>query len=325
MNKREKILAVAVVALAALWACSYYFGLYSTTLRRRQADRDAAQSKLELAEQKVRLGREAVKQIEEWDKRSLPANYDKAQSLYKAWLAGKAKDAGLAVRDITKLTPTATSSNAFKAIKYNLVATGSLSSITGMLYEFYLSPQLHQITRLQLTRPPGASQLTVNMDVEALSLQGALAKDKLPEGDSKRLKLASADDYKKTFGDRNLVSAYTPPRPPTPPGDHHEPPPKPKFDESEFAMFSGVVSSGKGMQAWIIVRPTGETLHLIAGDEVKVGSLEGKVVSVEPRALVYSTGDKKFRVALGESLRKGKEIGANGEAKTGAATEPPKG
>ncbi len=323
MNKREKMLAAAVAALAVLWACSYYFGLYSTTLRRRQADRDAAQAKLEVAEQKVRLGREAVKQMEAWDKRSLPADKYKAQSLYKAWLAGKAKDAGLAVKDITTLTPTATNSNAFKAIKYNLVASGSLSSVTGMLYEFYRSPQLHQITRLQLIHPPGASQLTVSMDVEALSLRGAAAKDKLPEGDSKRLKLASLDDYKKTLSDRNLVSAYSPPRPPEPVHEHHEPPPKPKFDESEFARFSAAVNSGKGMQAWIYVLPTGETLRVMAGDPVKIGALDGKIESVEERSLVFKTGDKRFRVHLGDFLRKGTEIDAHGAATENKQAAPP--
>ncbi|HEX5471746.1 MAG TPA: hypothetical protein VFW73_07650 [Lacipirellulaceae bacterium] len=322
MNQREKLLALAVGALAVLWAGNYYFGLYTHALHARQAQRDAAETRLQAAENKVRTGRNAVKQMEAWNKRSLPADKDKALSIYKAWLLGKAKDAGLVVKDINPLTATATNSNAFTAIKYNMAANGSLSSVTGMLYELYRSPQLQQITRLQLTRPTGASDLSISMDVEALSLRGAVATDKLPEGDSKRLKLASAEDYKKSLAERDLVSAYMPPRPPSPVREHHEPPPKPKFDDSEFAMFSGVVSSGKGMQAWILVRTTGETLHLVAGDDVKVGALEGKIVSVEPRSLVYSTGDKKFRVALGDSLRKGKEIGAHGEAKTGADEQP---
>ncbi|HVT26826.1 MAG TPA: hypothetical protein VHE81_02300 [Lacipirellulaceae bacterium] len=322
MNQREKILAGAVVALAALWAGNYYFGLYSRTMHKRQADLDAAHTRLDAAENKLRAGRDAVKQVQEWDKQSLPADPNKAQSLYKAWLLAKANDAGLAVRDIVYFPPTSSSTTAYKAIGYRLSANGSLSSVIGMLYSFYHSSQLHQITRLQLSRPPGASQLAVNMDVEALSLPGAVATDKLPDGDSKRLKLASVDDYTKSFAERNIVTAYMPPRPPEPVHERHESPPKPKFDESEFAMFSGVVSSDKGMQAWILVRTTGETLHLVAGDEVKVGTLEGKIIRVEPRALVYSSGDKQFRVPLGDSLRKGKEIGADGAAKETAATNP---
>jgi hypothetical protein len=35
-------------------------------------------------------------------------------------------------------------------------------------------------------------------------------------------------------------------------------------------------------------------------------------------------GDKKYRVALGESLRKGKELDANGEIKAPSEAEQPK-
>src|SRR4029079_6659820 len=140
---------------------------------------------------------------------------------------------------------------AYKAIDYQMVASGSLSSVVSMLYEFYRSPQLHQISRLTLTRPPGAAQLTVSLEVEALSMKGAVATDKLPEGDAKRLKLASADDYKKSLAERDIVTAYAPPRPPTPPRERKEPPKPPKYDESELARFSAAVNNGDGLQAWI--------------------------------------------------------------------------
>lgn len=88
-------------------------------------------------------------------------------------------------------------------------------------------------------------------------------------------------------------------------------------------MFSGAVDSGKGPQAWIHIRTTGEMLHLNAGDPIKVGALEGTIESVEDRSLVLRTGEKKFRVPLGSSLRKGQELDADGNVKPGAA-EPPK-
>jgi prevent-host-death family protein len=71
---------------------------------------------------------------------------------------------------------------------------------------------------------------------------------------------------------------------------------------------TGAVGSGGAWQAWINVRTTGETLHLAVGDPLKVGTLEGQIVSVEPRSLVYESGEKKFSVALGQSLRDGKEL-----------------
>ena len=55
--------------------------------------------------------------MEAWQQRALPANFDKALSLYKAWLLAKAKDSGLVVSDIT-LLPTTNNNAAYKAIGY---------------------------------------------------------------------------------------------------------------------------------------------------------------------------------------------------------------
>jgi hypothetical protein len=323
MNKREKILAGVVFALVALMGLRHFYGQYADALRARRADVQSAKVKLQESNLKLVEGRHAVQQLENWQKQSLPANTERAFTLYKAWLMDKAKAAGLNVTDI-KVSPTASNSTAYTAVGYNMVANGSLSAITKMLYEFYHSPQLQQVTRLQLSRPPGSSQLNINLDVEALSLKGAIATDEMPKGESKRLKLAKVADYEKTFSERNLVAAYKPPAPPTPPGEKREPPKPPAFDDAEFAMFTGTVGPPDELQAWINVRTTGEMLHVKAGDPVKVGTLEGEIVSVEPRMLVLKTGDKKFEIALGQSLRKGKEITTSAEAKPHTEATPPK-
>jgi hypothetical protein len=323
MNKREKILAAIVGGLVAVWAGNWFYGRYDRALEKRRAAVRDAETGLADANLKLAEARRAIQHMETWREQSLPSNREKALSLYKAWLLEKAKASGVAVNDI-KLAPTTTVSPAFKAIGYQIEASGSLSSVIGMLYEFYRSPQLHQITRLRLNRPPGATQLQVTLEVEALSLPGATATDKLPEGDAKRLKLATLAEYQKTFGERDLASVYTPPKPSgPPPSERRAPPAPPKFDEAELAHFTGTVGYGKNMQAWINVRSTGETLHVQAGDPVKIGALEGHIESIDARSIVLKIGDKRFRVPLGESLRNGKELGASAEATSGHA-EPSK-
>jgi hypothetical protein len=258
--------------------------------------------------------------MERWQKRSLPADPEKAASLYKAWLMDKASAAGLTIINMQE-AQTARPAGNVSALGYRMQASGSLSSVVSMLYEYYRSPLLHQITLLRLTRPPGASDIQVTFQSEALIVPGANATDKLPEGDSKRPKLGSLAEYQKSLRERDLVNVYTKPKPPAPP--RGDPPAPPKFDDAEQAYFSGAVSNGDGMQAWINVRTTGETLHVSAGDPVKVGALEGQIVSIEPRSLVWQTGDKKFRVPLGESLRKGKELSADGSPVSRPEAENP--
>jgi hypothetical protein len=326
MNKREKMLGGVVVGLAALVVGKKSYTRYRTAVDSRQSQVQDAKTRLAEANLTLANGRNAVQKMEDLQKRSLPTDREKALSLYKAWLLTKAKAAGLTVNDI-KLAPKTTTSTAFEAIGYQIEATGGLTSIVSMLYEFYASPQLQQITRLRLLRPAGATQLQVTLEVEALCLHGAVATDALPEGDLKRLKLANVGDYQKSLGERDIATVYTPPRPPgPPPSEHHETAAAspPKFDESEFTHLTGTMNLSDGWQAWIYVRPTGEMLHLRAGDPIKVGSLEGTIESVEDRALVLKTGDKRYRIALGDSLRSGKELDANGKVKPESATEPRK-
>jgi hypothetical protein len=306
MTDRERILALAVLVIVGLLGAKWGYGKYSRSMEVHAGELRTATEQLSNEKVKVQRGLRAMKKLDTWQQRSLPANREKALSLYKAWLLEKAKEAGLTVDDIkpsARTTPSAT----FAAIGYQIEANGSLAALTKLLYEFYSSPHLQQITRLRLNHPPGATQLGISLEVEALCLPGALATDAMPEGKASRLKLASLEKYQKSLGDRDLVSVYAPPRPPREKSEvaSNAPPPPPKFDDASHAFFSATVGNGKGLQAWINVRPTGEMLRVNVGDPVKVGTFEGEVVSIEPRTIVFKMGDdKQVRVKLGETLRK---------------------
>jgi hypothetical protein len=313
MNQREKMLAAMVVLLIALFAAYRWYGNYRDTLADRRAAIHDANARLADVNLALAEGRRAVEQLETWQEQSLPDNREKALSLYKAWLLDKATAAGLHVADI-KPSPRTSTSAAYSTIGYQMEASGTLSEVVGVLYEFYRSPILHQVTRLQLNKPSGGSGLKMTMDVEGLSLPGATATDRLPEGDSQRLQLASLEAYQKRLGERDLLAVYTPPRPPRAETAVRPTPPPPKFDDAEHAHFTGTVGPITGLQAWITVRTTGETLFVAAGDPIKVGLFEGEVVSIEPRLLVLKAGEKRIRIPLGQSIRDGKELEADAAA-----------
>jgi hypothetical protein len=321
VTKREKLLAAAVLCLVAAFGAKYLYGRYDRALDLRQSQLTAAQDELATAKMDLSRGEWAVRQMEGWHQRALPANREKAVSLYKAWLFDKATAAGLAVDDIAP-APAARPGAKVSAIGFQMKASGTLSSVVALLYEFYRSPLLQQVTLLRLVRPPGATQVQVTFQSEALLLPGANATDKLPEGESKRLKFDSLAEYHKSFGDRDLVSVYTAPKPPVAaaPRERTEPP---KFDDAEQAYFSGSTGIGNDKLAWINVRTTGETLKIPAGGPIKVGALEGQIVTIEPRWLVWQSGDKKYRVPLGESLRKGQELEADGTSARHMQTDRP--
>jgi hypothetical protein len=320
VSQREKILAGIVAAIVVILGGRFVFGRYQGAIESRRAQLSTAKQDLADINLAIKKGEHSLRKLEKWQKRSLPANRETALSLYKAWLLAKAKEAGITVEDITP-AQRQTSKDAFKSIGYTLTGSGSLSSVSSLLYEFYRAPQLQQVTMLRLLRPVGASQIQVTFEVEALILPGAEATDSLPKGETKRLALASLADYQKSLGDRDLMNVYTPPRPPV--AARTDPPPPPKFDDSEHARFSASIGVGDKFQAWIHVRTTGETLHLHPGDKFKVGQLEGQIVSVEPRSMVYQAGDKKYRVSLDQPLRKGIEVGPDGKPLASVRSERP--
>jgi hypothetical protein len=320
MSQREKILAAIVAAIAVILGGRFVYGRYQGAIESRRSELSKAKEELADINLAIEKGQYSLRKLETWQKRSLPANREKALSFYQAWMMAKAKEAGLTVEDITPASRQ-TSKEAYKSVGCTLTAKGSLSSVSALLHEFYRAPQLQQVTQLRLVRPVGASQIEVTFEVEALSLPGAEATDSLPEGEIKRLALASLADYQKSLGDRDLMNVYTPPRPPV--AARTDPPAPPKFDDSEHARFSASIGIGDKFQAWIHVRTTGETLHLQPGDTFKVGQLEGQIVSVEPRSMVYQAGDKKYRVSLDQPLRKGTELGPDGKPLASARSERP--
>jgi hypothetical protein len=313
MNQREKILAAAVLSLLVLWGGSKLWSRYSDSLANQRSALIAAQSKLDDAKLNLERGRMAVKQMEAWQQRSLPADRDVAQTLYREWIRSKCSEAGITIDDIQPDQRTAPTV-AYTTIGYTITAHGSLKAVASLLYSFYRSTLLQQITRLQV-RPGGdAGQLSIVMQVEALVLPGSANTAKLPTGESDRLAKASADEYLKSITGRNLLTAYSPPRPELPPSSTaHTEPPKPKFDDAEFAYVTGIVEVGGRAQVWITVRTTGEVLRLFAGDPVKVGQFEGKIVSIEPRTLVLSSDKGEVRVQVGHPLHEPTKPDAGGK------------
>jgi hypothetical protein len=301
MTTREKILAAAVFLLIVLFAARYAWGRYNEALDQKRSALLSAETELRDADFKLAQGRDAMKRLAAWQDKSLPPNRDVALSLYRSWLLERAIAAGLSVEDIN-INARTTPSTAFRSIGYDVEARGQLPAVAAFLHAFYSSDQLHQVTRLDLRSTAGSAELDVFLAVEALMLPGATHTDKLPDGKSDRLQLASIEEYKKSLGERSMFTIYTPPRPPGQPPIARPAPPK--FDDAKHAYVTGIIGTGSSWQAWIHVRTTNESLRLVEGDMLKVGDIEGKVKSISARAIVVQTTDgKELRVALGHSLR----------------------
>lgn len=304
MTMREKILAAAVAVMVLLWGGNRMWIRYNASLATKRTQLIAAQERLGEAKLALAQGEAAMNQLDGWQQRSLPADREAAQSLYRVWLETQFKAAGLTVEEFQpaqRLTPAV----GYSAVGYTVNAHGPLKSLTNFLHEYYRSTLLQQITRLQLRPDVNPAQLKISLQTEALILPGT-GNETLPEGIAERSAKPQAADYATSIGGRNVFAVYKPPRPEPPPGTARVAPPKPEFDDAKHAYFTATIQVDGRYQAWIHVRTTNETLRLFEGDEMKVGLFNGKIVSIEPRLIVVKSGDEELRVELGHNLRDGK-------------------
>src|SRR5262245_46282916 len=146
MTKREKILAAFVVGVLLLWGVKSLKTRFDDALAEKRATLNSTREQLGAAQLELERGREAVTKMETWQERSLPSGTMQAQQLYRTWLLERCKTAGLNVEQIEP-DQRLSSSNAYSAIGYKITAVGTVKSLATLLFDFYRSRLLQQITR----------------------------------------------------------------------------------------------------------------------------------------------------------------------------------
>jgi hypothetical protein len=171
MSKREKILASAVGAVLLILGLQYGYSTYRDAINTRQRqvfnltdqviDRQTRQ--LEGAQAQARMG--------EFIDRSLPGDLTKAQSMYNQFLSDLVTEVGLS-SVATKPTGSISSPGLYTQLNFNVVGSGDLEQMIDLLYRFHKTNYLHRIQSFSLSKARG--KLTINMDVQAISLNDAL-------------------------------------------------------------------------------------------------------------------------------------------------------
>jgi hypothetical protein len=308
MQKRERILAIMLAAVVALFGLRIGYGRLSDAIGRRRAEIETLERQVSDKRFKQAQGIDATMRLAEFEKRSLPADVDLARTLYQNWIVEIADAAKLSRIHVEPGRAT-TAKSAYSKLPLHLRAHGTLEQAVRFMHAFYSAPHLHQMRDVTF-RPGEGPDLVLDFMVEALVLPGTTHKA-LSNEPGDRL-AADVAEYVKTIAGRNPFAPYEPPPPPPRPVVRRPPPPgPPPFDPSKFAVLTAVVAQGGEPEAWIHVRTSGKLLKLREGDAVEIGPFRGTVARIEARRVeIEADGDRRV-LDIGQNLG-----GAAGSAAT---------
>lgn len=306
MQPREKILAAILGSAVALFLLKAVYDKAAGAVSQRQARVAALQAEVDAQKLSVEAGNLAAAQIDDWNRRSLPSDVNLASGLYKNWLtalADQAKLSGVSVDDTGGSTHR---DGAYRELTFTVKGRGGVPQLTQFLHDFYAAGHLHRIRTLLVKPGSGPTDMSLSFTISALVLPEADRESELSQDAPDPLGGRAAASYA-AIAERKLFEPYVPPPPPVVAREERprpEPPRPPAFNVAAHAVVTAILGVGDSPEAWVNVRTTGETLKLSEGDDFKVGTLSGKVVRINGRAMEFTSGGKRHYVALGDSLAK---------------------
>jgi len=311
LSKREKVLAGVVGVFFVAGSAYALWGVVASPILNRRTVLTAMEQQLEKKQQDLEAALKAKEKMADLRKRSLPPDVNVAKSEYQAWLL-KLAEKHLRNHKVDVVTVGGTTGGkatrpTFNRFAFMVKGQASLSKLLALLYEFYSAGYLHQVHSLVLKPIPKSTDLDVTVEVRALSLLDAPARDKLEPIKPERPLPVDLAAYDKEIAGRDPFSPYVPPRPPDPPGPKTPDPPKVvPFDPSKWAVITGIVREDDVPLVFVSCRTTGEKLRRRTGEKLEIGTFKGTIGRIGDREVeIQLAGQSEpIRRSVGDSLTK---------------------
>ncbi len=288
MNRQHVLLGVLALMGAVQLGDWLLSSLVSGPLQERRARTGQLQKDISRREKLLAEARDAGKQIQAWERRSLPGDVDVARSAYRAWLMDQIRTASL--RNATVDSGAAVSrSGLYRSLPFSLRMRGTMSQFTDFVYEFSKAPHLHQLTSLSLTPIGATGQFDISVGVDTVLLSGA-RRTQLGSGDSGILASASRRDYE-VIARENIFGVGAD-----------------QVDPLRKTLITAITFSSGVPQVWITEQLTDKVLKVGPGDEFDTLALSGRILEVrEMEVLIESSGDRLL-VRIGQPFSEARPL-----------------
>ncbi|MCI0358667.1 MAG: cadherin repeat domain-containing protein [Planctomycetaceae bacterium] len=203
MNQRERVLAIAVGCLTLVLALWFGWTYVEGQFRARRLRIDALGREIAGFRRQVMQSQTAARKLSEYEARSLPPNPEVAKSLYQDWLLKEIKAVGFVEPQVRAL-PSQKEGELYVKHTFDVSGKASLRQTVDLLHSIYSTDYLHRITSLIIKPVKDSRQLDVTIKIDAVSMATAPEASALHKQPSKRLDLASKEEYYKAILGRNL-------------------------------------------------------------------------------------------------------------------------
>ncbi len=314
MKPREKMLALGLAGVLALWQGSVLFQAFVIApVEERQADQEARLDRISQKSKKLKASRAAAAKLKDWKLRSLPPDPVVATSLYQNWLVELARKtlSKPSVSPHSQVKKSKGKGDVFQIISVEIKAEGTLANLCDFLYEFRKSGLLHRVATMTLEteQHQGDPALKITLNIEALALAEAPERSTLI-ADPKIAELAHVPakdrkDYAPLVAKNLFVRGYNgPPQPPRPPG-----PTMPgEEDPRALVWLVSVVSADGVPEAKLRDVSTNKKADLSEGSDFSVAGVDGKVISIGTDFVTLEVKGELFRLELGDNLTQLKKL-----------------
>jgi hypothetical protein len=280
---RQQVLLGALALIAVVRLGDFVLStMIQGPLRQLRGDNNELRDRVEEQEQLLAEARTAGRKIDEWRKMSLPFDTETARSLYRNWLLNVVRQAKLRNATVDSGSPS-TRFGLYRVMPFNVQARGTLREITSALFQLESAALLHRIVNLRITPVARLGQFDMTLSLEGLMLPNTERKS-LPTGKSTLLASAHERDYSVIARD-NLFGI----------GVSHQ-------DPMRLTILSGITWRNGRATAWITEQITEEVHKLRAGDAFQTTALDGRILEVSDKSVIFESAEQTFRLRIGDSF-----------------------
>ncbi len=292
MNRRTRVLLMAMAAMGFLWAGDYaYRNFIEVPVAERAQQIERLDKKIIDARESIVKSDGATERLDELVRMSLPYDSELARARYQDWLldlvqsvdlTGASVDAGKPAVVTIKDRDTRKPKEIFSRYSFSLRGRGTLQQVARFLHHFYQAGHLHKISSLTMNPVSGGRMVDFTASIEALGLARCERKEELSGESVQRLASSDFSAYQ-SIARRNLFARR---------GDDIL---------SQIVLSAITIASNGTAQAWFAVGD-GPTQVLRRGETLDVNAHLIEVVDIVAGRVLLDVNGRVITLTAGESI-----------------------